>query len=143
MILALAAELPLSGQTNQEGTLTHGLVNCRFWRVAPFDGRVMYLSGFAEGLALGSGAKNHVYWPDNTFSSGDMESAVAAFCQTPENVNVAVMLAMRIVTARVSGSSPAEIEDMIANARRVSAQPLPSEQQPPANKPAGNSDNSH
>jgi hypothetical protein len=90
----------------------------------------MYLGGRVDGLGAGYAgdqATYHVFVPSSPFTIGEMQSALTTFCTTPENANVPVLYGMGVVTGRVSGLSPEEVEKLAATARRASVgQPQPS-----------------
>lgn len=130
LLLAFAVVLVsgnLVGQEPPSGSfITIGLPNGRFWQVLTYNEKVVYLTGFSNGLTLGAGAvsKQPATYYAKGFTLADHMKEIDRLYADTENVLIPIPAALAYCGAKLRGThTNAELEQILINLRRNSAAP--------------------
>jgi hypothetical protein len=101
-------------------TQTFGQANGRLWQARSTQERLVYVIGALDAVMTVSSKELANYLP-KSLDYSELVTAIDRFYTEPENIPIPVIHAMRIVTAKTNGASPAVIEDTKAAIRKAIA----------------------
>ena len=96
---------------------TDGLLNGCWWKAAAIDEgmRLGYVLGMCDAVRAQPGS------PSSGAAYGEIVLALDGFYGDPANARIPVLSALRVVDMQVRGARRAQLDEVIENARRVSA----------------------
>jgi hypothetical protein len=99
------------------------------WRELDGPRQLSWLSGFNEGLAVGVTApritaapSTDLNWP-HQLNFGEVIQSLNGFYSAPENRPIPVWSALAILSYRMAGASPSQVDSQVARARRDALKP--------------------
>jgi hypothetical protein len=111
------------GSADLEDSKTSGFVNGRFWNQLQPMAKVVYLMAFQEGIMAGAGTldaktKTTDQYVDPTAAKyGEIVSGLDRLYKQPENINVPVFEALKVLTMKIRGATKDEIENALSECR--------------------------
>jgi len=126
-LLTLMLMCGLASGAGEDLTRTGGFKNGRWWLTLASDLKPAFLLGFTEGLgwAVTSSPTPKLTEVQASVISrltyGEVEEALDMFYKEPTNALIAIPSALQYITRKAEGASEAEVKQMEAGFRRVSA----------------------
>ena len=117
MILAASACVAQTPALDRP-THTFGQANGRMWQSFNSGEKLVYVLAVTDTLLSATPSDLRDYIP-KTLNFGEVVSAVDLFYQEPENMPISILQAMRVVTLKANGASPAVIEETKATIRKL------------------------
>jgi hypothetical protein len=113
---------------------TMGLLNGDFWKMLPDLGKLLYVAGYTDGLTGGcmGDPKKLVHtqgeldkitkctagWIPKSISLPEIKSRLDMFYAPPENLNIELIDALRIIGMQANGTAQSEIDQQMDAARK-------------------------
>lgn len=122
LVLAVIASSPFAHAQSTVGIVRTGeMSNGRMWASMSLDIKVMYLTGIKDILIATKPPEETQYLPGR-YSVGEVAKSIDRFYDSPENILIPVVFALRVCIMKFNGASPALIDAVEAGMRRMLAE---------------------
>ncbi len=112
-------QIPLLPQQSEDAPRTGGLLNGRAWNKWDYLGRMTYLNGYSEGIAMiGDSAVG--FFP-RRWTLGQTTEALDSFYKVVENRPIPISAALIIHAMKAVGMDQGDIDAQILDQRRKAA----------------------
>ena len=125
VLLLFLAGLTVAAAGDDPMPRTGGYTNGRAWKNFNSWVKLGYVTGFADGIKLGSKSADAAkengksYYGNSDFA--EIIKALDTFYEDPANSQVPIMAAMVYFQDKVNGKSPSVLAEELANFRKVAA----------------------